>query len=791
MVNVAEGSEWTAELLRTTRALEAEVAERRRTQEALEASEEDLRITLQSLAEAVIATDSSGRISRMNPAAEELTGWSATNAAGRNLTDVYHVIDAGTRQPVAGPLDRVLRDGAVALVGHTLLVCRDGSERAISESGAPIRDAAGRLRGVVIIFRDLTREMTAARALKRGQDRLDQSQARLTALYEAGIIGVVVGTLDGRIIEVNDALLDALGYSRDEILSGRVPWSSLTPAEWREADLRAIGDLRAAGIIALREMEYLHKDGHRVPVMIGSALLAGPENETISFVLDLTQNKQAAAAVAHLRQVSASEAQFRALLEAAPDAVVIATTDGKIALVNGQAENLFGYDRAELIGKPVEILLPERYRAIHPRHRQDYAAAPQVRAMGATRELYGRRKDGTEVPVEVSLSPLQTEQGPLVNSAIRDISERKRSDEQRFRLAAIVESSGDAIIGKTLDGVVTSWNQAAERIFGYAADEIIGKSITTLIPAGREHEEKEILAKLAKGERIEQFDTVRLRKDGSELHVSLTSSPVRDANGHLIGASKIVRDITQRRLAEGALAQAKDQAETASRELEAFSYSVAHDLRAPLRGMNGFAHVLLETYRDKLDAEGQDWLQEIVLNAKKMGELIDALLSLARVTRSELKAERINLSTVAREVIEQLRKLEPDRAVEVHIDENLFAEVDGRLARALLDNLLGNAWKFTGQVPGAHIDFGAQTTAEATTFFVRDDGAGFDMKFASKLFAPFQRLHTNAEFAGTGIGLATAQRIVHRHGGRIWTEGAVGRGATFYFTLPVRAGRRP
>jgi PAS domain S-box-containing protein len=357
------------------------------------------------------------------------------------------------------------------------------------------------------------------------------------------------------------------------------------------------------------------------------------------------------------------------------------------------------------------------------------------------------------------------------------------TNQQRADLAAIVESSEEAIIGKTLQGVITSWNHGAEQIFGYSAAETVGRPLSLLIPAAYEEEEAAILSFLAKGE-VRRLDTVRRRKDGRKIDVSVTISPVRDAQGRVVGISNVARDITERRQNEEALARAKDAAEAANSELEAFSYSVAHDLRAPLRGMNGFAQVLLDEYEDKFDEEGKDWLREILLNAQKMGALIDSLLSLSRVTRSEIKRESVDLSAVCRAAAAQLDAAEPQRTVEWVIEDGLRAACDPVLARALLENLLGNAWKFTAKVPVARIELGATEKEGAHAFYVRDNGAGFDMAFAKKLFAPFQRLHTVAEFPGTGIGLATVQRIVRRHGGQTWAEGAVDAGATFYFTLP-------
>ena len=489
---------------------------------------------------------------------------------------------------------------------------------------------------------------------------------------------------------------------------------------------------------------------------------------------------------------------------------------GVIQIFNVGAERMLGYASADVLNNitPADISDAEeviaRARALSEEFGTTIKPGFEALVFKASRgiedhyELTYIRKDGSRFPAVVSVTALRDAQDAIIGYLLigTDNTERKRlederalleqrlrdreSNDHRLRLAAIVDYSNDAIIGKTLDGIVTSWNDGARRIFGYSEQEMLGQSLERLVPADREAEEPEILEKLARGERVEHFDTVRLHQNGQEIHASVTISPVRNSAGDLSGASMIVRDITERHRSEVALARARENAEAASRELEAFSYTVAHDLRAPLRGMNGFAQVLLNKYRDELDADGQDWLQEIVVNAGKMGALIDALLSLARLTRGDPRREPVDLSAVVRSVAKLLAVTEPARSVELVVEDRLIADVDPVLARALIENLLGNAWKFTSKVPLARIEFGTTLNNGTRAFFVRDNGAGFDMTFVDKLFGHFQRLHTIEDFPGTGIGLATVQRIAKRHGGLAWAEGIVNGGATFYFSLPDR-----
>ena len=355
--------------------------------------------------------------------------------------------------------------------------------------------------------------------------------------------------------------------------------------------------------------------------------------------------------------------------------------------------------------------------------------------------------------------------------------------EERFRL--MVSSVKEyAILMLDPNGCVVSWNAGAERIKGYGSQEIIGQHFSCFYPAEdieRGKPEQELKVAAAQGQ-VED-EGWRVRKDGSKFWANVVVTALRDPAGRLQGFSKVTRDLTERRHAEEETKRQNARLEAANKELDAFGYSVAHDLRAPLRAIDGFSLAILQDFRDQIPAEGAKYLQRIRAGAQRMAQLIEDLLKLARISRYEIVRNDVDLSGLAREVSSQLQASHPDRQVKVSIAPGVVVTGDRNLLRIVLENLVGNAWKFTSGQPRAEIELGVKHSDAERVLFIRDNGPGFDMEHAGKLFGVFQRLHRDSEFPGTGVGLATVQRIVHRHGGRIWADAAVGKGATFYFVL--------
>ena len=419
---------------------------------------------------------------------------------------------------------------------------------------------------------------------------------------------------------------------------------------------------------------------------------------------------------------------------------------------------------------------------------QKRISTPIIRLAATARTVSERRDYSVRAP---KLGP--DELGVLTDAFNEMLTRIEQHAITSAFLSAIVESSDDAIIGKDLTGNVVSWNAGAERMFGYSAAEMVGSSIERLVAPDRPDEERRILENAHRGE-TRLYETIRIRKDGTTVDLSLAVSPIRDAQGQIVGVSSIARDITERKRAEEQILQLNAELEhrvqirtaeltSANQELEAFTYSVAHDLRAPLRHIDAFTRILQEDFAGSFPPEAAQLLETIRRGSENMSRLVNDLLNLAHVGRQEMKREATPLNLLIEEVINEMKRETQGREIEWRVAELPTIQGDPGLLKQVFANLLSNAVKYTRPRKPAVIEIGLRVMNDEPVVYVRDNGVGFNMKYADKLFGVFQRLHRAEEFEGTGVGLAIVERVIKRHGGHIWAESELDKGATFYFTL--------
>jgi PAS domain S-box-containing protein len=753
---------------------------------SLAKEKELLATTLASIGDAVIVTDTEGRITSINAEAERLIGWKLSEVNQRPLSDVFRIIDERSRRPAENPVARALREGVVVgLTNHTLLISRDGREIPIDDSVAPIRQGDGPVLGVAMVFRDVTEQRTA-----------QEARARLAAIVEFSGDAIITKNLDGIIQTWNIGAEQLFGHTAAEVVGKSV--TILFPHDRLNEEDAILERLRHGQAVEHLETIRLSKDGRQIPVSVSTSPLKDVDGHVIGaskIIHDIT-------AVVTAREALTREKELlKTTLTSIGDGVIVTDTQSRVTFLNAEAERLTGWTNKEAAGRPLSVV----FRIVNERTRRVWEnPVEKVLRQGAIVGLANHtmllREDGVEFLIDESAAPIRDKDGPVFGVVLvfRDVTEQRKAYETREQLAAIVEYSGEAIATKNLEGIIQTWNTSAERLFGYRADEIIGKPVTILIPSERFWEEEEILSRLRRGLPAERLETVRLKKDGTPIPVSVTVSPLKDARGDVIGASKLIQDITARKRIEEERQELlareqslRTQAEAAGRMKDEFLATVSHELRTPLNAILGWATLLNKGQLEPGIAHRG--VESIERNARAQAQLIEDLLDVSRIISGKVRLDvkPIVLTSVIEAAVDALRPAADAKSLRIEVNIDSAADhLRGDQARLqqVIWSLLSNSIKFTAS--GGLVKITVKRTASRAEISVSDTGDGIKKEFLPYVFDRFQQADSSMtrKHGGLGLGLAITRHLVEMHGGTIAAESdGEGHGATFTVKLPIPA----
>lgn len=612
------------------------------------------------------------------------------------------------------------------------------------------------------------------------------SDALLASIVKSSSDAIFAQDLGGTILSWNAGAERLLGYAAPEVIGQ--PATLLVPIDQHKAVAALISRVERGEVIEHQASVRRRKDGRLVDMSVSFS----PIRDTLGAIAGVSSVAR------DFTQFGQEQACCRSLLRSIRDAVIITDSDDRVTFLNPVAETLTGWAQTDAPGRPLGDIFQLRDEESRIRHETAGTVARRETSRLPT-GLVVLARGGGERPVEGAASPILDRHGAPTGTVwtFRDVTASRAAERAAVRvasqLAAIVTGSDDAIIGKDLNGVITSWNSSAEQMFGYTAAEMVGQPITRILPPDRLNEEQDILDRLRRGARVEHFSTSRLRKDGTVLRVSITVSPIRDERGRIVGASKIARDITSMyhahrgleahaRELEATVIERTKVLEEMVAELEGVSYSLSHDMRAPIRAIHSFSEIVLEDYGDRLGPEGVEHMRRVISAAGRLDRLIRDVLAFTRLLPGDAVMTRVDADALVRGLVREMPELAEPNAT-IRVDPLPAVMGHETLLTQCMANLLDNAVKFVRprQRPDVHVY--AEQRDGVVRLCVRDNGIGMDPEGQRRIFAMFERLPTKSTYAGTGLGLAIVRKAAERMGGSAGAESEPGVGSTFWVEL--------